>query len=304
VKVKAGDLSRALGAVVRLIEPRNVIPILETVLIEPKIDDVAVTAHNLDACSTITIPAEAGLVESPFCVPGAQLHGLLKSLPPGDMVTLTAAEERLTVSWRKSHYKLPLLPVESFPPRLTVEGGVLFDIIKAGVERLFEQPAPFMARDGRIFLAGVFLHPDGDRLVGVGCDGVRIFRATYPMPECQGEWPKNGERPGVLIPLKIAAELVRLDTDIALRIGDGILEARGYGQGEPTIVSKVIDAAYPAYERTIPGASGHGFSCNRKELTDIAARLLAVAPKLKDATPGEKPFVAADLPKGFSNPVP
>jgi DNA polymerase-3 subunit beta len=286
MKVLAGDLSKGLGAVVRLIEPRNVIPILETVLIEPQLDDLTITAHNLDACSTVSIAADAQLSERPFCVPCAQLHGLVKSLPPNDSVTLTAAGERLTVSWRKSHYKLPLLPVETFPPRLVAEGGIPFDLVKPGVERILGQPAPFVARDGRIFLAGVFLHPDGDRLVGVGCDSVRICRATYPMPECDGEWPKNGERLGVLIPPKIAAELVHWGIDVALRIADGIIESRGYGPMNPVIVSKLIDASYLVYERAIPAPQGHGFTCSRKELGDVAARLAAVAPRLKDATPG------------------
>jgi DNA polymerase III sliding clamp (beta) subunit (PCNA family) len=57
MKVQAGDLTKALGAVVWLIESRNVVPVLDCVLIEPHVDTLTVTAHNLDACATVTVPA-------------------------------------------------------------------------------------------------------------------------------------------------------------------------------------------------------------------------------------------------------
>jgi DNA polymerase-3 subunit beta len=283
MKVQAGDLSKALGAVVRLIEPRNVIPVLDCVLLECADGMLTVTSHNLDAHATVVIPLDADLLEKPIAVPGAQLAGLLKDLPPDNEVTLTAAGERLTVSWRKSHYRLSVLPVDTFPPRFAVEGGISFRLDKAGVARLFGEPAPFVAHDKRIYLTGVFLHPDGDKLVGVGCDGVRIYRASHGLPACEGSWPKNGERIGVIVPPKIATEFVRQESDIMFRISDAIIEAQG---DRATITSKVIDAAYPAYEKIVPEPADYGFTCNRKELIEVAARLTAVAPPLKDVTPG------------------
>jgi DNA polymerase III subunit beta len=286
MKVQAGDLTKALGAVVWLIESRNVVPVLDCVLIEPHVDTLTVTAHNLDACATVTVPAEAELLEKPFAVPGAQLHGIVKSMSPGNAVTLTAAEERLTVSWRKSHYKLSTLPTDTFPPKLAAEGGVSFVLHKDGVARLLGEPAPFVAHDNRYYLAGIFMHPDRDQLVGVATDGRRIYRATHPTPELNGEWQNNGERAGIIIPPKIAAELVHWGIDIELRIADGIIEAKGFGAMNPTIVSKTIDATYPPYDRIIPSPGGHGFSCLRTELANVVARLSAVAPRIKDMTPG------------------
>jgi DNA polymerase III sliding clamp (beta) subunit (PCNA family) len=138
--MRAADLAKTLGGVIRLIETRNVNPILDCVLLEPTDDTLSATAHNLDACATVECPLASTDVLAPaaIAVSGARLHGLVKSLPAASSVELRVSDGRLTVASGRSRYKLDLLPADAFPPRLKADGGVSFELDSATAARLFE----------------------------------------------------------------------------------------------------------------------------------------------------------------------
>jgi DNA polymerase-3 subunit beta len=278
--MKAGDLAKALGGVVRLIESRNINPVLDCVLIEPTDDTLSVTAHNLDACATVECPLASTdvLAPTPIAVKGSRLHALAKSLPAASSVELQIGEERLTVASGKSRYKLDLVLADTFPPRLKAADGVWFELESKTAARLLELPEPFAARDKRYYLEGVFLHADGEELVAVATDGHRACRVWAPLPPCGGTWPRNGERLGGIIPLKVAAEIVRLESAIQLRLTDALIEAR---TPTTTLVSKLIDATYVAYDRIFPDPGASHFTCDRKALSEIVGRLGALNPQDK-----------------------
>jgi DNA polymerase-3 subunit beta len=343
ITVKVGDIVKALDTAVRLIENRNIIPILEHVLLSPGLNDLTVTSHNLDQSCQVKCPASGSMVEAmAVTVPGQRLRALLKAMPKEAEVTLTSSDNMVVITRAKSRYKVETLPVGDFPAPLAPEGGVRFHLDKAAVERLFGLPAFAVARDSaRPYLSGIFLHAVENHLVAVSTDGHRLIRVQVPLPECEGDWPMNGKRPdtkrptyvdeqgkplegsnlsgvyratgetvtipgdpgrpGVIIPPRMSAEIIKFGDDVTLQIDDRIIQA---STPATTLASKLIDGTYLPYERVIPEHSGNGFTADRQAMAEIGTRLDAVAPVIKDVPPmagfiwnGEDDTVTATLPR-------
>jgi DNA polymerase-3 subunit beta len=324
ITVKVGDLAKALDTTVRLIESRNIIPILEHVLLVPGLSDLTVMSHNLDQSCLVACPASGSMVEAmSVTLPGVRLHGLLKAMPAEAEITLTTQDNIVVIARGKSRYKVETLPTESFPAPLVPDGGIRFCLDKAAVEHLFGLPAFAVSRDGtRPYLSGIFLHAVGDHLVTVSTDGHRLCRVRVPLPECEGDWPMNGKtpdservnqagervttpgnpgRPGVIIPPRMSAEIIKFGGDVTLQIDDRIIQA---STPTTTLASKLIDGTFSPYDRLIPEHSGNGFTADRQAMAEIGTRLDAVAPIIKDIAPmagfiwnGEDDTVTATLPR-------
>jgi DNA polymerase III sliding clamp (beta) subunit (PCNA family) len=67
-----------------------------------------------------------------------------------------------------------------------------------------------------------------------------------------------------------------LESAVSLRLTDALIEAR---TPTTTLVSKLIDATYVAYDRVFPDPGAAHFTCDRKALSEIVSRLGALNPQ-------------------------
>jgi DNA polymerase III subunit beta len=290
MKIRAGDLETALSAIIKTIDARNTVLILDHVLIEPIESGIATTAHGLDRCATAQCPAvEADIIFQATTVRGDQFHDLARALPRDAVVELAPDDGHLNVKCGRSRYRLPTLPAVDFPTRLSAGDAPVFTLGAGDVMRMFKWPGFAVSRDEtRYYLEGIFLHQLRETLVAVATDGHRLARAVGAVPN---GWPINGsDRPGAIVPRRFADQVVKLDGDVTIKLSADIIEAKA---GRTIIVSKLIDATYPDYARLIPRPSNSGFECDRKELAAVAARLEAVAQKGKSKNEDASP--AADF---------
>ena len=115
LKVAQERLLTALQAVSGIVERRHTLPILANVLIRKQGPNVEFTASDLEiqVRTAASFDGDAGTLQT--TVGARKLIDILRSLPGDQIVSLTAAQSKLTLQAGKSRFTLQTLPADDFP---------------------------------------------------------------------------------------------------------------------------------------------------------------------------------------------
>jgi DNA polymerase-3 subunit beta len=184
-----------------------------------------------------------------------------------------------SISCGRSRFKLPTLAIDLLPstPAIENETGCI-TLERSLLLTLLSKPAFAIPTDRtRYYLYGVFLHDAEEGLAAVATDGHRLARAVAP-----GISGLSQDR-RLIVPKPAVKVLVKLlggkDTGPAmLRRSAKLLEATATGF---SFVSKLIDAAYPTYERLLAAPTDNVATVARAALARAVGRVAAVVPDEK-----------------------
>ena len=185
-------------------------------------------------------------------------------------------ERRLRLTAGHAEYALALLDPMAFPAGPDDEYGGSFGISGADLKLLLEKTyrAVPTSDDARYYLQGVYLHPSLEsgerRLTTVASDSHRLARMSLPAPEGSDEFP------GVIVPAEAVATLrACIEDDDSLRVATADNKLRVAGD-QFSIITRVIDAKFPDYNRVIPREHEHRIEFERRALATCIARVAAV----------------------------
>lgn len=230
--IRKEDLARAVGAVAKVVEARNTIPILSNILLDAGDGKLKVTGTDLDIEASTSVEATVN-------VPGrltvnAKLLGDLAKKATGD-VTMTLENEKFIVKYGRSRFTLQTLPAEDFP---SLTSGAYTAEFEIDLAALFA-PVSFAisTEEVRFYLNGVYFR-GGDEAVAVATDGHRLAKHVGPiLPAFDG----------IIVPRKTVGLIPKGTVTVSvsptkIRIASGDL----------VLTSKLIDGTFPDYERVIP----------------------------------------------------
>ena len=278
ISIERGTLLKAVAQAQSVVERRNTIPILANVLIEAEGSDVTFRATDLDIEVVDAAPAQVERAGA-TTVAATTLHEIVRKLPDGALVTLTAdsAAGRLTVETGRSNFSLATLPKEDFPVMASSEYDSGFTA-KAGVlRRLFDKSKfAISTEETRYYLNGVYMHvaeaEDGPVLRCVATDGHRLARIDAPLPAGASGMP------GIIVPRKTVGELRKLleddDADIAVSVSETKVR---FATKDITLTSKVIDGTFPDYTRVIPQGNTRRLEVDAAEFAKAVDRVATVS---------------------------
>ena len=277
--IERGALLKAVAQAQSVVERRNTIPILANVLIEAEVDTVHFRATDLDI---EVLDRAAAKVEraGATTVSATTLHEIVRKLPDGALVTLTAdtAAGRLSVEAGRSSFSLATLPKEDFPVMASAEYDSNFSAKAATLRRLFDKSKfAISTEETRYYLNGVYMHvadaEDGRVLRCVATDGHRLARIDADLPEGAAEMP------GVIVPRKTVGELRKLlDEDDDLTIAVSVSETKvRFATPDLTLTSKVIDGTFPDYTRVIPVGNTRRMEVDASEFAQAVDRVATVS---------------------------
>lgn len=258
ITVRREELARAIGAVSRVVESRNIMPILSSLKLEAAGDNLAITATDLTIVASVNAVATvtaAGVV----CVE-AKLIGEIAKKAGGD-ISMTLDGDMLIVKSGRSRFSLktldpvdfPSLDVGSYNAEFTADlGGQM-----AGVAFAVGHDA------NRDFLNGVFIHTKNGKLVAVATDGHRLARVV-------GE--DAPDFVGVIIPEKSVGIIPKGVVQISVSE-----EKLRVVSPDITITTKLIAATFPDYERVIPQSNDLTIVVDRDEMMRAADRVVTVS---------------------------
>jgi DNA polymerase-3 subunit beta len=271
-------LLKALAHVHRVVERRNTIPILANVLLRAGDGGLRLQATDLDLEIVETAPAEVAQAGA-TTVPAHTFYDIVRKLPDGSQVSLEMGGERGTLVIRagRSRFTLQTLPDSDFPDLAAGELPVRFNVGATDLRRLIEKTQFAISNEEtRYYLNGIYLHvaetAGVSTLRAVATDGHRLARIEIPAPEgAKG-------MPGVIVPRKTVAEIQRLVEDpegeVAVELSPSKIRI---SIGAIVLTSKLIDGAFPDYNRVIPTGNDKRLTVDRAEFASAVDRVSTIS---------------------------
>ena len=249
LKAAQAKLLEALQSVAGIVERRHTLPILANVLLRKNGDSIEFTTSDLEiqVRTSADLGGDAGQMST--TVGARKLIDILRSLPADQSVTLSAAQNKLTLQGGKSRFTLQTLPADDFPlVNESVDFGPTFSVPQKTLRELINQVHFAMAvHDIRYYLNGILFIAEGKMLTLVATDGHRLALAQSQLEQ---DVPSKQE---VILPRKTVLELQRLlkDTDTAIEMRFANNQAK-FLFGEMQFVTKLVEGKFPDYNRVIP----------------------------------------------------
>ncbi|MBX9858432.1 MAG: DNA polymerase III subunit beta [Sphingomonas sp.] len=249
--IERATLLKGLSHVQSVVERRNTIPILSNVLIEATAEGtLKLMATDLDLQINEHV---AAAVDQPgaITVSAHTLFDIVRKLPEGSQVALSAAEGRMTIMAGRAKFSLATLPRDDFPVIAEGELPVQFELPAETLKQIIDKTRfAISTEETRYYLNGIFLHVSDDPtpvLKAAATDGHRLARVTVVRPDgAEG-------MPDVIVPRKCVAELRKLLDEIDGSVGVSLSNTKiRFDLGQALLTSKLIDGTFPDYSRVIP----------------------------------------------------
>jgi len=271
--IERATLLKSLGHVQSVVERRNTIPILSNVLIEARDDgSLRLMATDLDLQVDESVPAnvtQAGATT----LSAHTLFDIIRKLPEGSQVELSAADGKMQVNAGRSRFSLSTLPRDDFPVIAEGELPTRFELPAATLRQIIEKTRfAISTEETRYYLMGIFLHLVDDQLRAAATDGHRFARVTVAKPDGADGMPD------VIVPRKAVAELYRLLEEVegTVEVSLSATKVR-FGLGSAVLTSKLIDGTFPDYNRVIPTANDKLLKLDPKSFSAGVDRVSTIA---------------------------
>lgn len=240
---------KPLQLAVSVVERRQTLPVLSNVLITLDGGQLSLTGTDLEVevLGRAELDGDGETQDGEITIPARKLMDICKSLPDGAMISFSEEGGRVSVRSGRSRFTLSTLPAAEFPSVDEGPGEVEFTLAGASLKGLIDSTAFAMAQqDVRYYLNGMLWEADQGTLRAVATDGHRLAMATREMPF------SVPEKVQAIVPRKGVAELSRIlsdEGDVTVTIGANHVRVQG---SDFRFTSKLIDGAYPDYERVLP----------------------------------------------------
>lgn len=277
IKAPTDAVLAPLAIVGSVVDKRNPMPILSHILIKKSGRDVSFTGTDLEMQITTNADVGSGLDEATTTVNARTLMEIIKSLPAAD-VSLTAGKKggqgspRATIQAGKSKFNVQTLDAADFPVMQEAAYSVDIELPAKALRHLFDMVHFAMAvADLRYYLNGTLLTVHGNQLTAVATDGHRLAMESVPLSQGAAGFK-------AIVPRKTVMELLRLlpkgDEPVKLRLAEKQVKV-SFGAVE--LISKVIEGAYPDYERVVPKKNDKEIIFNRAALLAAVERIAILA---------------------------
>ncbi len=273
ITVRKSDLLRELQLFQGIVERKNTIPILANVLIEADgSDGVRLLATDLEVGLRGRCAAAVAR-DGALTVPAKKLYEIVRALPEVDVLIKEGPKGAVRVAAEKFDSRMQTLPREDFPTLPEPADAPAFALARTALrEMVMRTQFAITGEDTRYFLNGALfvLGPSAMNLVAT--DGHRLAFVSTAREAANGA--AEAEEVQAILPKKTLWELARLLVD-----GEGDVR---YVRGENhlffdvdgrQLISRIIDAQFPAYERVIPKQNDKRVEFERDRLTSAIKRV-------------------------------
>lgn len=266
--VRKTDLLKELSLLQGIVERKNTIPILTNVLVEGTGSNVSLLATDLDVA--LRSRCEATVAKpGTLTLPAKKLFEIVSALPDTDIrIEEDRGGKNVTVAADRFESRMQTLPASEFPTP-PQDGGAVEATLPAGALKRMIAHTRFAitSEDTRYFLNGAQLVLTPDSMSLVATDGHRLaFISVH-------ESPRKDGKSEVLLPRKTLNEVARLADG-----GDTVEFSQGenhlfFRAGVRLLISRKIDANFPAYERVIPKTNDKRIEFDRDQLAAAVRRV-------------------------------
>lgn len=264
IKVTQEKLSKALNNVSRIAVGKVTLPILNNVLIRVDNKKVSLITTNLDLAVIDYLPVSSS-EDGVITIPAKLLAEFINTLPKGETIELTTKDTKLVISAGKYSSTINGSLADDFPeiPEINEKDAIVYKITTDEFKNSLNQVLIASSNDlTRPALTGVYFNTNNNTLAIAATDGYRL--AEKKLIE------KVENEVKAIIPASSLQEVLRSINDdaeeIEIAFNDDLVRFRF---GEIEVVSKLIDASFPDYQKLIPKDNNILVDLNREELVRI-----------------------------------
>lgn len=279
IKIDKDVLLKGISRVQGILEKRSHMPILSTVLLTTKGDELEISATDLEIGFQNSYPVET-IKPGSITISGKKLLDITRETNRKKIYISEKENNWVYISDNNAHYNLSCLPADEFPALIEPEDTVMIEIdSKVLAEMINKTIYSITIEEAGFKLSGVFMEKtkkEGeDFLRMVATDGHRLSLIDKKVPDIQKIELKNG----VMIPKKGLIELNKLsleDGGILFGLKQNNLVAK---QEKALIIIRLLDTKFPDYKNVIP-AKEEGkeniIIINRTSLLEAMRRMMIV----------------------------
>ncbi|MBR3144235.1 DNA polymerase III subunit beta [Candidatus Saccharibacteria bacterium] len=264
IEVSQEKLSKALNNVSRIAVGKVTLPVLNNVLIRVDDSKVSLITTNLDMAIIDFLPVSESK-NGVTTVPAKLLAEFVSNLPKGEKIKIKSEDTKITISAGKYTSVINGSPADDFPelPEINEKEAVVFkmgvDEFKTGVSEVAIASSNDLSRPA---LTGIYFNTYDKTLAIAATDGYRLAEKRL-IKNVQSEI-------SVIVPTSSMQEVLRSINDgmeeIEISFNNDLVRFR---LGEIEIISKLIDASFPDYQRLIPKDNNIKLELGRDELIRI-----------------------------------
>lgn len=274
------ELLRGTQIVQSIVSARSTLPILSNFLFEADGQAIKLSSTDLEVGVSCFIKGEISK-EGSITIPAKRFADIIRELPDNKQIEIRADEtNQISVKSGKSHFILMGLPKSEYPVLPDFPEEKTFKIQKSLLKNMFRRTSFAVSTDEtRYVLNGVYLIAENGVLKFVATDGRRL---AYISRNCIDK--KFTHR--AIIPTKSVNEVQKIlgteEKEAEVKIG--VTENQIAFQIENiTILSRLIEGAFPNYEQVIPKKHESQIKVNVKE-TLSAVKQMALLTSDKAST--------------------
>jgi DNA polymerase-3 subunit beta len=272
--VRKSDLLRELQLFQGIVERNNTIPVLANVLMEAEGDELRFLATDLQVALRSKCAASVSK-GGKLTLPAKKLFEIIRVLPETE-VRIEQDKTGVKVAADRFDSRIQTMPAEDFPslPRAT---GASSLTLPAGLlgQMIARTQFATTSDDTRYFLNGVLLVATAGQFSLVATDGHRL---SLVQAKRDGDGPAEEIR--VILPKKTVAELGRLLLEAE---GDVLYERQEnhlfFTVGDRVLISRMIEAQFPAFERVVPKGNDKLVEFERERLANALKRVGLLSPE-------------------------
>ena len=255
-----------LQMVVGVVERRQTLPILSNVLLRLDGSQLSITGTDLEVEIRGSTEVVSGLEAGEVTVSARKILDICRSLPEGAQLDFESSDGKANIISGRSKFTLATLPANEFPSVDESEQSVSFVAAGSLVKGLIEATSFAMAQqDVRYYLNGMLWEVSNNQLRVVATDGHRLAL-------CDGQCEVIcDDKVTAILPRKGIIELSRLlaDTNVTVSIGSNHIRVTGE---DYCFTSKLVDGAYPDYDRVVPKGGDKNVIGDRDQLKQAFGR--------------------------------
>ncbi len=264
------QLGAGLASVTRAVSSRNTLPILSNVLVEARDGAVELTATNLDLTIHHTLAAEV-VASGRVTVPARILSDFITALPENPLNwELDPIHQTVRLQSGRFDAHVRGIDASEFPPLPEVADGESFELEPQALLTAIEQTVIAASGDeGRPIYTGVLFEIAGSEITMVATDGHRLAIRKL---QISARGASSGDSFGLIIPARALSELARLlkpivstPASVGLSISASRAQVRFQIPGYE-LTTRLIDGAYPSYEKVIPNGAQTTVRASTEEL--------------------------------------
>ena len=213
----------------------------------------------------------ASLAAAAFCIHGARLVRILKTLPDNANLQMSVRDNRFFLRAGDTEFELNTLPSSDFPDlEQSKDPTTQFTVDSTKLVAALNFVAPAVAiKDVRYYLCGAHMAIAQGKLVLSGTDGHRLHQIRVEIEDADVE-PVAGIIPSAGIARIIDIAGRHSSVELSLNARQLTLTDR------ESLSIKLIEGVYPNVERVIPRHQGVTGSAPRKAFAEAAERVAQV----------------------------